>query len=206
MKKLRQHIRASRKRQGFTLLELLVAMVILSMILVSLSQVFQQSTAAWDTGFMRSEMFMAGRALSDFVVNEASMALCDSTTFTLVSGSTAEFHTLEGTNSLAKITYYMTGQSLRRRAEFFDGVTPTQDTYLFRDLYDAPAGTRRLRVQDFSLTFEGSDPVYPESAVVSLTLRAEDKQRRNQSGAGEYEQVFRARAMLMNRQRYMYEN
>ena len=77
---------------GFTLIELLVAIALLSVIVVAVTNLFTHSTTAWDSGTRRSESMMVGRALTDYFVSEAAMALGDP-----YAPDASEFTVLKGT-------------------------------------------------------------------------------------------------------------
>jgi prepilin-type N-terminal cleavage/methylation domain-containing protein len=68
----------TKKRQsGFTLIEILTALAVLSMIVVAMANMFSHGTSAWDTGQRRVTSLMTGRALMDYFARESAMALCD---------------------------------------------------------------------------------------------------------------------------------
>ena len=64
-------------QRGFTLLEILVAMAILAIIILMLSQVFHQSRVAWDTGTRKTELNMEGRAVISLMAQELAQAVAD---------------------------------------------------------------------------------------------------------------------------------
>ena len=90
-----------RQRGGFTLLEVLVALAILSMLVLALARLFQQSTVAMDSGWTRAESMMIGRAVTDFVAQNAALALCDPDGYGIPQSSsdgTGRYNILSGTN------------------------------------------------------------------------------------------------------------
>lgn len=65
------------KNQGFTLLELLAAMGLLVIIVLSMSQVFTDSTRMWNLGTKRVVEAQQARVIMDFLNKEISMAIAD---------------------------------------------------------------------------------------------------------------------------------
>ncbi len=64
-----------RRRQGFTLLELLAVMSILSLISVSLFTIFQQGTETWRQSAARTEAYMKARQILDMMSREIKGAV-----------------------------------------------------------------------------------------------------------------------------------
>jgi len=87
---------SARRRRGFTLLELLVAISILSIIVVAVAKLFEQSTVAWDRGTRRAESMMIGRAIVDHLATKAALATSNE--------SDTVWSTLEGTNGVDTYT------------------------------------------------------------------------------------------------------
>lgn len=69
------HRPLSSVQRGFTLIELLVAMAILMIIVLMLSNLFQQSTRAWDTGMRQTEVGLQARAAIHMIQRELSGAI-----------------------------------------------------------------------------------------------------------------------------------
>lgn len=59
-------------KKGFTILEMMVAMAVLSMLVVAMSRIFQQSLVASDTGYNLSKGILVGRTLSQFIADDLS--------------------------------------------------------------------------------------------------------------------------------------
>ena len=106
---------------GFTLIELLVAMAILVLIVLIVTQIFSQATIAWNTGARRAEMNMTGRAVADFVAQELSQAVLNSTyTFTAGGGSASFWVIGDATNSTRAATnvqYNYSGNAVTRNGQ-----------------------------------------------------------------------------------------
>lgn len=66
------------RRGGFTLLEILVAIAILAIIVIIVSQIFGQSRAAWESGHRKTGANMEARACITLMAEELSRAVADS--------------------------------------------------------------------------------------------------------------------------------
>lgn len=64
-------------RSGFTLLEILVAIAILAIIVIIVSQIFGQSRAAWESGHRKTAANMEARACLALMCDELSRAVAD---------------------------------------------------------------------------------------------------------------------------------
>lgn len=62
---------------GFTLLEVLVAMLILSIIVIIMGNIFRHSAIAWNSGMQKTQISMEGRAVMDLMSRELSQAVMD---------------------------------------------------------------------------------------------------------------------------------
>ncbi len=60
---------------GFTLIEVLVAMTVLSIMVLMVANIFQSSSAAWNIGTQKADMNTAARAALDYMVRELSSAV-----------------------------------------------------------------------------------------------------------------------------------
>ncbi|MDI6773797.1 MAG: prepilin-type N-terminal cleavage/methylation domain-containing protein [Verrucomicrobiota bacterium] len=65
------------RENGFTLLEILVAAVILMMIVMMIGSVFNQMRVAWDVGMRRSKLNVEGRAAATFMGRELCQAVAN---------------------------------------------------------------------------------------------------------------------------------
>jgi len=66
-----------RQSAGFTLIEIMVAVVILAMIVIMMSTIFHQSMLAWDSGMRKSEGNMTARAALALMTYELAYAMPD---------------------------------------------------------------------------------------------------------------------------------
>ncbi len=94
-------------KKGFSLLELLVAMALLSILVVMMTTLFNNSIAAFNVGTQRAEMNMSARAALEYIARELSSAVAGDADgvagkkieFKLdTAGSDAKFFTLTNTN------------------------------------------------------------------------------------------------------------
>ena len=60
---------------GFTLIEVLVAMTVLSIMILMAANIFQSSSAAWNIGTQKADMNTSARAALDFMARELSCAV-----------------------------------------------------------------------------------------------------------------------------------
>jgi len=172
-------------KRAFTLIELLVAMSILAVIVLSVSQLFEQSTVAWDRGWQRSELMMTGRAILDFVAGEASLALYDPVAGWIpLSGPNPSWRILEGTNLPQQVAYSWTGGGITRNGTPL--VEQAEDEF----------GSVVSSISGFEVTFN-FDPG-PISADVEVEVTTSDK------GQSETKK-FTKRVLLINRNRYRYD-
>ncbi|MDA3797590.1 MAG: prepilin-type N-terminal cleavage/methylation domain-containing protein [Kiritimatiellae bacterium] len=61
-----------KNRKGFTIIEMMVAMAVLSMLVIAMSRIFQQSQVASNTGYNLSKGTLVGRTLLQFVADDLS--------------------------------------------------------------------------------------------------------------------------------------
>ena len=169
---------------GFSLVELLMAMAILSIIVVICGRLFQQSAAAWETGIRRAERNIIGRNMTDFLAQDLSRAVCSTDGELQMGGNSLRFPILdeqsvrEGLSPRAYqwVTYDLSPNNLRRNGERL-----------------APAGVvDRVRLTA-GPTAAGRPPIY-----VDVEVRVKDPD-------SAYMESFISRAWLRNRYRYRYD-
>jgi prepilin-type N-terminal cleavage/methylation domain-containing protein len=178
---------------GFTLVELLVAMAILSIIVIICGRLFQQASAAWETGVRRAERNIIGRNLADFIAGDLSRAVArtddelqigaTSLRFPIVDEASVrvvdEASVRDGLSSRAYqwVTYDLSPNNLRRNGQRL-----------------APAGVvDRIRITAGPAT-PGRPPIY-----VDVETRVKDPD-------SFYVEVFTSRAWIRNRDRYRYDD
>jgi prepilin-type N-terminal cleavage/methylation domain-containing protein len=101
---------------AFTLLEVMVAMLILAIIVIIMANVFRHSQIAFDSGVRKTQMNMEGRAILDFINRELSQAIMDpvlaqhdGSTVRIETGQQIEFFTVgtpDNTNREARLVRY----------------------------------------------------------------------------------------------------
>jgi len=93
-------------RQGFTLIEVLVALSITMVLVLMVTNMFSQATTASNSGTERSEVETAGRAALGFISMKLSQAIAGpaepssppfSRSFVLTGGSNVSFHSVSDT-------------------------------------------------------------------------------------------------------------
>lgn len=145
---------------AFTLIELMLATVILIIIVFIISAVFHQSSIAWDGGLRKAEGNMTGRALLGLMARELSQAVADTNLLADIvhEGHDIMFKTLSGEHSTSKrvareITYYFADNSLGRSISFGAADSLTSGDYAIWEL-----GTNAIITTNvIDLTFYTSD-------------------------------------------------
>ena len=170
-------------RRGFTLIELLVGMAILSIIVLSIARIYQESTVAWDSGWNRAQTMMVGRTVTQFIADEAALAVYDPANG--IDPSLNSFRIVDGTNGTMDVEYEFQNGGVRRRINSGSDVP----------LIEAMAG---LQVLSGSVEFEDGPGGVPLAAVVEVVVEVEDK------GIKDI-RPYTARAVLKNRERYRYD-
>lgn len=66
---------AGRVRAGFTLLEVMVSMLILSMMVIVIGNMYQQVSESWNVGVDKSEILTSGRGALELMARELSSAV-----------------------------------------------------------------------------------------------------------------------------------
>ena len=117
-------------RNGFSMIEVLVASTILTVIVMMLAMLFQQTSVAWRTGLMRASGFMQLRSYIGAIQRDASAAidaknipaaLLYSGNKQSFSANEISFYTLTGVDtnrSLKYITHYSNGDRQQYRLEW----------------------------------------------------------------------------------------
>ena len=203
-------------KRGFTLLELLLSMGILSIIVLIVAQIFNQTTLCWETGSKKAEQNMVGRAVTDFIAKELSHAVFDGTNINefALTANAVTFITLDNdpTTSrriLRKIEYKFVGPPpgiIQRRSFYRDAAVP-YDTGAFTiespwiDLCPNEIVELRFYADAYVL------PNLPPYVDVCLQVERKDDYSRYNGTADEalYIRRYETRAYLMSRKRYAYD-
>ncbi len=61
-----------KRKKGFTVIEMMVAMAVLSMLVIAMSRIFQQSLVATDTGYNLAKGTLVGRTIMQYVADDLS--------------------------------------------------------------------------------------------------------------------------------------
>lgn len=178
-----------RSSDGFTLLELLVAMSILVIIVLMMAGVFHQSRVAWGSGLRKARLNMDGRAVVDFIGHELSQAVADNTLPCQIMNDSdgISFYMLEHADSskrgIKAVSYTRTAaDEIKRRVWIvdYDGAFPN------RTVLGAPGGNiLARRVKEFKFyTIDGSDYVTNLPAAVDVEVQLEHEEDVSRIRAG----------------------
>ncbi len=74
---LARHTDRGARRDGFSVIELLVAMVLLLVITAVFGRFFQRSTQSWESGMRTVEVMIAGRAAVNMIARDIERAIAD---------------------------------------------------------------------------------------------------------------------------------
>lgn len=213
-----------KSRGGFTLLELLVSMAILSIIVLLTAQIFEQSTVAWNGGARRVEVNMTGRAIADYVAQDLSAAIEDELYLDKLlirsgplAGSPAQFVSLDSsdaTNRMARVVLYeFDGGTINRRsmpiagsAAYDSGWDPSGPAWRQFPMSPPPDADRLspvvVRVELDRYPADASGASMPAYVDVKVTVVSSyDYGKANQAA---FESTFTSRAYMANRNRYRY--
>lgn len=165
-------MRSHPKDAGFSLLEILVAMAILSIIVMTLSTIFNQSSQAWDRGLSKSEKAMEGRSALNIIASDLKNAIAMDSSLARISfpngsGSTMAFTTLGKAEKGGRITQYVSytgGGSISRKVQLY-----AADYIGFTN---SSGGTLIDSIDSFEIlpAWSGTN-LLPESVTLTLKLR-----------------------------------
>ena len=223
--------RSASVSSGFTLLELLVSMVILMVIVLSTTKIFNASTVAWDTGSRKAEVNMTGRSVADFLAQEISQAVYDGSTISessllqqlpaypgplslMVPGNVLRFATLERDPSSAAraariVEYTVSNGVVLVRSSRGWSAGSVYSNVNWATSSASPESTQVELSQDISgiefyrdrYSSVGSMPLYVDVRV--SVSRPEDVAKGYSTVYSNL--VFESRGYLVNRNRYRYE-
>jgi len=162
----------AKRRRGFSLLELLMAVTVLIIIVMIIALVFQQAHTAWGTGTRKAGAETTLRAIMGVIERDLTHAV-DATqfgqanTFTEISGSdgTITFVTLDGTNRMpqqVQYTYTSSAGTLTRSiAQLIAGSSPSNWTVLASSPAACINGSQPLSAFAFHVIAAASTDVAP---------------------------------------------
>ncbi len=198
MNNIKMNIAGKRKKQtGFTLLEMLVAMAILSVIVLSLTTIFNQSNQAWSRGLSKSQKGMEGRAALNMITTELKAAVAAEYLKAnhIQNGSAIAFNAiLKTASSSNRVIQYVeyrfaSGKLIRKAFSYkrdYSGFAGSTDSELASDVTDFSVtveppgtynGTNLPDVVELSIQLKKtSDTAWAEarSAGPNLMLRDDD--------------------------------
>jgi prepilin-type N-terminal cleavage/methylation domain-containing protein len=142
----------SGKVDGFTMLEILLAMTVLVIIMLMMTTMFNQSATTWETGARETSQALTGRTILNLIAGDLEMAAMDDTLYEellprqTLSGDSISFYryTEPGVTARAVklVTYSRSGRSLTRtEQEITAPYTPgtSSDSKLVEDKLVGPA-------------------------------------------------------------------
>lgn len=151
---------------GFSLLEILVAMAILSVIILMMTTIFNQSSQAWDRGLSQSQKGMEGRAALNLMARELKSAVVgEDTDFVAFAPTAMSFDMLSrnsGSRAIQYVEYKYQGGKIERRT------TTYKDDYTVNEV--SPWSVLLGDVSGFSIA---TTPWSPTNLPYSVTLSIE---------------------------------
>lgn len=127
-----QLIRFRRGNAGFTLLELITAMAVSSLLIIMLLNAFKQTSKAWTAGEAQVETYQIGRVLLDLIAQDLSQVRVTKSCKFAGSAARLDFYAATatgGTGDLTRIIYYYdagaTPRVLYRTSTNYPAALPT---------------------------------------------------------------------------------
>jgi len=169
-----------KRNKGFTVIEMMVAMAVLSMIVIAMARIYQQSITATNTGYNMSRGVLVGRTILQFVISD----LNDCYSCTAVN-TFEKFDITDPTTKYQTVTYT------------FDGATLSRDS---QELYSTGTQFNTVSIESFIIEPGPVDAQTGASYVdVSLIVKIEAF-----VGAPADFKEFASRVYLNNGMRYEY--
>jgi prepilin-type N-terminal cleavage/methylation domain-containing protein len=200
------------RKQGFTLIEMLLAMFILFVIVMVVSRMFQQCSLAWESGSRKAELNMTGRSMADFIAQELGRAVADKDVFGFdLQPDQATFWVLgavtnppnERVAMLQKIEYLSATKTIGRTvwAKDMGGYYLPSNMVSLGVVRMAPAQTILALQLDPDPLYAPPDlPTYVDITV--QVIKPEDLLKPNPPL---FAKTYKSRAYLVNRNRYKYD-
>ena len=117
-----------RKRAGFTMLEILLAMTVLVIIMLMLTTIFDQSASTWESGMRETSRALEGRTIINLIAGDLELAVMNQDLYDK-GGLAIEiegpdklcFHyrdeaNTDGERALKAVRYFKIGTTLKREA------------------------------------------------------------------------------------------
>jgi Tfp pilus assembly protein PilV len=177
-----------RKNSGFSMIEVLVAAMIMVMIVMVLGMIFQQTSQAWRTGRHRANTYQQVRALLGAIQRDANAAIDEKSLpkemATLggqnFKGSTLSFYTLTGSsekNKPRRSITHVTYSGVTRTVTCFDS-TMSPETQQGPVVEQSEAG-----VTLGSLEFDAVGSSFPDYVTVKVQLKKGSRMQNYDVGA-----------------------
>jgi len=189
-------LRGRRPRSGFSLIEIMVAMAILSIIVLMMSTIYHQSTLAWDSGTRKTKGSVVARAVLGLISKDLSLAVVDTNILTRGIG---DMYIQNGAKSIRFVTLGGTNSANTRVARMIryekSGASPRVMRYEYeRTLYDPVAAGNPWNLIRMDEVADGvNDMVFETSPRGTFTTNLPDfvqirmefeKEKANISGVG----------------------
>jgi prepilin-type N-terminal cleavage/methylation domain-containing protein len=178
-------------KKGFTIIEMMVAMAVLSMLVVAMSRIFQQSLVATDTGYNLVKGTLVGRTIMQYVAEDLSSC----TSWTGEDQGKFKFErvfmtTESGASSWQNVTYYLNSGKMQRK-------TDSGNNYV--SMFE-PSTEKTVEIVDFNIS--PNDPLNPEYLDVFLSVNV--KKYKDATVDEIDTKNFATRVYLQNNNRYKY--
>ena len=115
--RLHEQAHPGTSRRGFTLIEVLVAMTILMLLVLMISNMFSGASATANIGNDSAEVNTAGRAALNFMSAKLSQAIAGAAEPPSPSFASWDFKLTDGTN----VSFYSVSDSIKSNRFYFDG-------------------------------------------------------------------------------------
>jgi len=189
-----------KRKKGFTIIEMMVAMAVLSMLVIAMSRIFQQSLVATDTGYNLVKGNLVGRTIMQYVADDLSNCTL------WIGGGDREFNrvfmtTDSDTDALQTVKYPpLNGGILERTVKYYklDGTLKSETT---DSLFEPSEGANKtIEIVDFQINPDNnSNPTYFDiflSVTIKKYVDADEDSIDTKN--------FATRVYLQNNNRYKY--
>lgn len=156
-------------RNGFSVIELLVAMVLLLVITAVFGRFFQRSTQSWESGMRTVEVMIMGRAAVNMIARDIERAITDASLDEPVisaAGSEMSLTVLSTRDPYRwqRVRYYLEGSDLKRETEDPLRNPPMEDSILIENVHSVVFDDERF-ANDGAIDL-------PQWISIRLTLRS----------------------------------
>jgi len=191
-----------KRKKGFTVIEMMVAMAVLSMLVIAMSRIFQQSLVATDTGYNLVKGNLVGRTIMQYVADDLSNCT------DWGGGTDFEFDRIitdsdEAVDSTKTVTYELeAGGTLTRTVVYYSKATGDIVETNISTLFALSTGANNtVEIVDFKITDpENSDTPKYLDIFLSVTIKKYEDADEDSIDT----KNFATRVYLQNNNRYKY--